>query len=370
MAELLPNFQFQISVFCERLQTFKGKNLFIMNIWNRIILLVLLFLTFSAQTTSAGDKTFLLEFKFVKDDILKYKMKTENIIDTAIGGEQQRAKNKTGFVWTQRVKDVDKIGTASIESTYKSVKANVNVGFMRNIYYDSTEEDGDKNQSMLSEAFNSMIGKSFIIIVAKDGEVLSVSGFNEILNDIITNLPGGPMRIAMADQFSRFYNDKTMIGLIQNGFQVLPKEEIKIGGSWSRSLIMETPVTPIRINSIYTFKEVRRFKGKRCAVIGIDTKIESVSNKEMQIPDRKEVGTDFLTSIKNGHGNGLFYFDIDKGRLVESTITAGFDVFVEMGNDPAYIVSKGDDEGLDRNNPVAMKMEQNIKTTISMELLN
>ncbi|MFV1950509.1 MAG: DUF6263 family protein [Nitrospinota bacterium] len=342
-----------------------------MNIWYRIIILVLLFTPFSARIARAENEAFLLQYEFVKDDILKYKMKIKNTIDTTIGGEQQRTKNKTGFVWIQKVKDVDKIGTASIEATYKSVKASINVGFMRNIYYDSTLEDSDRNQSMLSAAFNSMIGKNFIINVAKEGEVLSVSGFKEILDGIVANLPGGPMRMAMADQFSQFYNDETMTGLIQNVFHILPNEKIQIGGSWSRDMIMPTTIIPVRIKSIYTFKDVRRFKGKKCAVIEIDTKIESVSNKkETQILDREEGGPDFLISIKNGHGNGLFYFDIDKGRLIESTITAEFDVFVEMVMELAYInISGEDDGGLDFNNPAGMNIEQNIKTTISMELL-
>ncbi len=342
-----------------------------MNIWNSIIIIVLLFTPFSARIARAENEAFLLQYEFVKDDILKYKMKIKNTIDTTIGGEQQRTKNKTGFVWIQKVKDVDKIGTASIEATYKSVKASINVGFMRNIYYDSTLEDSDRNQSMLSAAFNSMIGKNFIINVAKEGEVLSVSGFKEILDGIVANLPGGPMRMAMADQFSQFYNDETMTGLIQNVFHILPNEKIQIGGSWSRDMIMPTTIIPVRIKSIYTFKDVRRFKGKKCAVIEIDTKIESVSNKkETQILDREDGGPDFLISIKNGHGNGLFYFDIDEGRLIESTITAEFDVFVEMVMELAYInISGEDDGGLDFNNPAGMNIEQNIKTTISLELL-
>ncbi|MBI5183592.1 MAG: hypothetical protein HY999_04450 [Nitrospinae bacterium] len=342
-----------------------------MNI-NRIILLFLLlfipFSFFSAQVTSSDDKVFLLKYKFVRDDILKYKMNIESTIDAIIGGEEQRAKNKTSFVWTQGVKDVDKIGTAQIETTYRSVKANINVGFMSNIYYDSTEGDSDKNQSMLSASFNSIIGKNFIIDVAKDGKVLSVSGFKDILDGIITNLPGGPMRLSMADQFSRFYNDKTMTGLIQNGFQILPNEEIKIGDSWSRSMIMPTPITLIKIKSIYTLKEVRYLKGKRSAVISIDTKIESVSDKEMEILDREEGGTDFLINIKNGHGDGIFYFDIDKGRVVESSITAEFDVSIKkIEKDIAYLDSSRDDKSLGLNTAVDMK--QNIKTNISMELL-
>ncbi len=169
-------------------------------------------------------------------------------------GETYRQKLNTGVNMTMNVADFNMEMTMDtyiemsfyvkkasskyyeIDVTYNSMRVSLD-GAGQSVTVD--ENSGDAMGSMLKK----MIGKSFFVKMGKTGEVLEISGLEEIMNTLFDDPAYGTEaeRQAVKEQFSQLFDGKSIMQQF-NGALVFPAEKVAPGDTWESEIEFPTPM--------------------------------------------------------------------------------------------------------------------------------
>lgn len=109
----------------------------------------------------------------------------------------------------------------------------------------------------LKKIFTGIVGRSFSLKVDENGKIIEVSGFTEMMEDMLKslNLPEEALetgRAALNDQ----YDEENIKSQFEQVFSFFPNKEVKEGDSWEKTFITGGKKMPARHSSIYKVKSV------------------------------------------------------------------------------------------------------------------
>jgi hypothetical protein len=119
---------------------------------------------------------------------------------------------------------------------------------MGNTTYDSkTPQKGEGEMNMM----DSLIGKSFSIFVAPNGDIVKVDS----LVDLINSLSASADKSASSEIASQF-SDTAVKLMMQNSFDIYPGKAVKVGETWSKKSQMGFSGIKVNVENTYILKSV------------------------------------------------------------------------------------------------------------------
>lgn len=129
--------------------------------------------------------------------------------------------------------------------TYDHIKMK-NTTPMGAMEYDSR---GEKKEEGMLSFMDSLIGKSFNLTIAPDGNIVKVENLSNIMNA----LPGeGAVKAELQKQFS----DTAIKQMMQNSFDIYPGKPVKVGETWKKNTSMGVSGFSINMENTYTLKSI------------------------------------------------------------------------------------------------------------------
>lgn len=278
---------------------------------------LLFFFTAIALTFSACKSEEELTLKFSPTVSKKYEISMNYKQDADMGG-MGSMQNTIVFVYDLLIKEKDDDKNIMILSTFKKVGFDTKSP-QGNMSFDSDvkSEPKDMGSAMLAKIFGSLIGESFSLVVNQDGEVIEVKGMAEVFENMIKNLgldtvPGGMQAV---NGFKEQFSNKQFKKNFGESFNILPKEEVKIGDTWDINTSSDMMGMNMEAKNTYTLKEI---KGD-LAIVGL------VSSFNL---DKTQEGADAMKM--DGTQTGTIKIDINTGMTVDGAITQSISSSTQM----------------------------------------
>jgi hypothetical protein len=229
------------------------------------------------QTKSASH---LLQLNLEKGKTYEY----EIVQDQQQEMMEQKSEIRLNAAYLMDVVDV-KEGRQTVKVTYKRFKMYMKImDFVLDIDTDKPvapptgEEVRENPLGMMSAIFSGIRDKSFMMDLDKQGKVLSVTGFESIIRDMVSPLQlDENTRLQVDASLKDQFNEESIKDQFTPFFQIFPGKEIRTGDSWQTSW-----KTGGRMPSSYmTNYTVRDIDGDHVDLLS-ETKISS-DKKEMRI---------------------------------------------------------------------------------------
>ena len=207
------------------------------------------------------------------------------------------------------VMDVKEKSPQEIKSqfTYQDVSYNVSSA-MFSMKYNSKNpvENPSDMDKMMSDMFSAMIGKPFIVNIAPDGSVNSVSGMDAISESMVQSAASGnPMGAQIGASMKQQFNDEAMKSMFEQSLKIYPDHPVKVGDSWE----IEQNTSQSGMNSIiktkYTIKEIKN----NIATIQLESEVNM------------KPSTAGMEGNMSGTQSGIMLVDTKTGMPVSSEIS-------------------------------------------------
>ncbi len=272
----------------------------------------------ACQTTSKTANAKLLKFNLEQGKGYDYELVWD--MDTKVAG-QETAITMTGL-YTMDITGIDE-KVRSVTTAYKRIKMDMNVMGM-NLTMDSeapptAEGEGDGNPlGMMNKVMTAIVGKKFVIKADEEGNILEVTGFEKIINDMIDSMglePSAKAQVdaSMKDQFS----EQSIKDQFAPIFTIFPNKEVKVGDTWDKSFSTGGKMAA-KHTTTYTVKEI---DGDH-VTLSANTKIASKEEDGQQI---------------SGSQTGKIIVDSKSGLM----INAEFDQDIEVKAEGQTVAVKG-----------------------------
>jgi hypothetical protein len=279
------------------------------------VLLVTIAATHSCKTSGAAAGT---TFKFNLEKGKTYDYGIVWDMDQKISN--QDTKISLGGIYSVEVKE-EKEGIKNLTGMYKSFRLYMKMaGLEMDINSEKPaeavgEEDAKKNPAeMMSKIFSAIVGKSFNMQVNEEGNVLSVSGFDEIVNGLVDSVSANEnmkmqIRASLKDQF----NEQAVKDQFAQIFTIFPNKKVKVGDSWEKHFQVGGKM-PAKFSTAYTVKHV---EGNQ-VTLSAKSNISSAGEGEIQVN-----GDQTGTLLVNGETGLVLNAEFDQSI---DTKVQGFDV--------------------------------------------
>jgi len=254
-----------------------------------VVLIITLFSFWSCNNSSADAR--VLKFNLEKGKTYDF----EIVMD--LDQEVMQQNNKIGFIASYALAVTEDDGKIkSLTGEYKDFKMSMKM-MGQEINIDGAKkpvqlnEDSSQNNplALLSNAFSGIIGKKFNLKVDETGNILEVTGFEELISGMIDamNLTEEKKLMVTASLKDQFNAEKIRESFAPL-FNIYPDKPIKTGDSWERSYKLKSG-SAIKYSTKYTLKS---FNGEN-ALLNVNTRIESVSDTTAStiLGDMKMSGT-------------------------------------------------------------------------------
>lgn len=175
-----------------------------------------------------------------------------------------------------------------LSATYDRIQMKTNAPGMGEINYDSKDEN---TKDPTDGALKDMIGKSFTITIAPNGDIVSMDGLSNIT-------PSGASGL----------DENSMKQMMQTSFNFYPDKPVKPGDSWTKTSTMNMQIFTMSVDSKYTLKEI---KGD-LAIIDVNSNINMAPGNN---PEMKDIKIEL-----SGSQTGTMEVETASGQVLSSNI--------------------------------------------------
>jgi hypothetical protein len=148
---------------------------------------------------------------------------------------------------------------------------------MMNVEFDSAAENQDESNPM-SKSFGAIVGQSYDLVITPTGKVLSVTGFDKVMDKILASVNGNQ---AMADEVAanikQQFGEESIKTSIEMMTAIYPENPVSVGESWVVKGMIKSGME-LNSESNYTLKSVANGQWN---IEGVTT---LVSNSDLAIP--------------------------------------------------------------------------------------
>ena len=266
--------------------------------------------------SSASYADFPIEYQLRLETGSVYQLTMETTLSSnmIIDSQRQTMEQSNLNKYTYNVESVDENGNMRIAVTYDRIKFNSKIG-PQQIEYDS--EFPPDYYEPATIGFKALVGSVINIEITSSGEILEISGIDEIIDNILAeaNLPETEFKAKFeSDIRSQFGYDATKQALEQiSGFY--PDKPIMVGESWSKDIDI-TLGFPMKISSNYKLESSEDGISK----ILVNSVISSRDNLEQIVMGP----ISFIYDI-DGSQNGVINVEESSGIAVSIELTQEFE---------------------------------------------
>lgn len=181
-------------------------------------------------------------------------------------------------------------------------------------------------EDILEEMSNSLTYRPFTIIMAKTGEILKVSGMDQVIEEALIDLPFGSYdeRLQAIEQMKQMAGDQSIAGNLEMASLIFPEKAASVGHKWDTT----TQLTGGLSGMVFNTYEIKEIRNDWVLVSGISTikhneeeSLVELSGMEMEI----EMSGNMFSTIK---------VDRKTGWIISSDIFQEIDGFFIMGANP------------------------------------
>jgi hypothetical protein len=146
---------------------------------------------------------------------------------------------------------------------------------------DSKERDSG---NPLDKIISNMINKEFFVVINEKGKVKEIKNTDNLYKNLFDGIPQitEEQKQKIAKTFKESFNDKTFKNNLENGFYMIPSEEVALKESWTNSFKTELNGTKMNLKNTFT---LTKLKPNKYAIIAGKSFITAKINKEKSNAD-------------------------------------------------------------------------------------
>lgn len=195
-----------------------------MKLKNMAVILVLLCAVFAA---GGYPKAFAFSLDAAQGDQYVVHMVDNQETVVTLKNRETQVKETTDMLLSMHVSAVSQ-DSVTIQYRYDALKVNIQTEG-RQTSYDSKASSPN---GPLSNLYGRIIGKGFTVVLDKQGKILSVSGIDELLQEMTDDIPGTEaQKQAFKKMMQQSFGDEAMKSLLEQSMRNYPAE-VKTGDSW------------------------------------------------------------------------------------------------------------------------------------------
>jgi hypothetical protein len=161
----------------------------------------------------------------------------------------------------------------------------------------------------MEKIFHALVGQQFTMLINQQGELVKVGGFNKLIDNIVDSaaiwfhLPDETKQ-GMRDGMAKQFNEKSIIDMMRQSFNILPGKPVKPGEAWTKNIDVQGE-TPQKMSTVYKLVSVSGNK----ATIDLQTKVDALSSADI---------------ILKGTQQGTIVVDTRTGMVISSNMSQDF----------------------------------------------
>ena len=255
----------------------------------------------------------------------KYEYQTEMIqnIKQSFMGQEMPIETEMNVTYLMEIREKT-TQEAQVQVTYSDVAYIVSSPMMK-MGYDSKNpiENPSEMDQILAKMFSNMIGQSFMLLIASDGSVKSVTGMDAISENMIKAVSAnGQMALQLGASMRQQFSDDAMKSSFEQSFKIYPANVVKAGDSWNTDYTMTMNNMNTNVKTKYILKDVSR----NMATVAAESDIEMSASVEME---GKLTGTQTGTMIVDARTGMPVTSDMSQ-NIKGAVKTQGIDVQMEL----------------------------------------
>ncbi len=242
-------------------------------------------------------------------------------VTQTIEGEKQVMEQSNLVVWDYNILSKDNDGNFEIMAKYARIKSSQKLGFQ------SVEFDSDNPPDYLDQStagFKALIGSELNLKLSANGKVLSVDGFEEMLDKIVKelNIPDTPQKTEVMANLRNQFGEEALRQSFEQMTAFYADKPIDIGEVWHNDISIESGF-PMAIESDLTLAS----RENAVSEINIVSKLKSDPGSE-----GIDMGLFTLYYAIDGEQKGLIKMDEASGLPIKSDIEQSFSGTVTVKN--------------------------------------
>jgi hypothetical protein len=197
-----------------------------------------------------------------------------------------------------------------------------------------------------------LVGSAFEVEMKPTGEIVSLTGIDDLMNKVGAGSQAGPMGGMLAKSF----NDASMKRSMET--VVLPDKALADGETWKRTSTFDVPsLGKLKIDYDFKLDGMESAAGSKAAKIGVLYAMSLAGGKpDMSgMPGADQFDVDL--TIDDAKGDGTIRFAPDLGRVLETKLASDMDVNMNLN-------PKGDKAGAGAAMKLAVQIHQKLSTTL------
>ncbi|KXK54551.1 MAG: hypothetical protein UZ07_CHB004002527 [Chlorobi bacterium OLB7] len=181
-------------------------------------------------------------------------MATDQDITQEVAGQKITINQMMGMGYRYQVQSVDDAGTATITMAYDSIVVR-NKTPMGEVNFNSADLSSDATPE--TAPYRAMVGAAFTLKLTKMGKVESITGMEEMMGKIVSEMgTGDPAQKAAIEQsLKRMISNEAMAETIERSMNIYPTTPVAVGDSWNHNMEVAM-MMPMTVNTTYTLKNV------------------------------------------------------------------------------------------------------------------
>ncbi len=250
-----------------------------------------------------------LRINLNEGDVYRIRMNATQELSQTVNDQEQNTLQSFGYEYVYSVQEVDIEGNAHIDVVYDWVLYEQN-GPMGRVHYDSSDPSAEVDPTAL--AFSGLVGNGFSMIVSPQGEVLEISGLNEMYAGMLgkMELPNAEARAVLEQMLTQLFGEEGLKEEMNSTLFEFPEEAVQVGESWTdtteTSLIM-----PFTIENTYTLHSYEH------PIVTIAVSSIISTDPEGSIAELGGIEFRYLLS---GEQEGIVEIDVETGMTTRSQI--------------------------------------------------
>ena len=172
--------------------------------------------------------------------------------------------------------DISGVQNNSVQAqfVYKFIEYLVSTPMFTIEYHSEKQPENPTAQDvMIRKLFQTLIDKPFDMVISADGTVESVTGMDQIMDEMILAVSADGLDVKqMAESIKQQYSDVAIKNNFEQSLKIYPDQPVKAGDSWEKSHQIQISGMNAKTISFYTLKEIKKKK----AYIDVRSDIELV----------------------------------------------------------------------------------------------
>jgi len=236
----------------------------------------------------------------------------------------QKLSNQSTVIQTAMGTEMEIIMTNIADTEFRIIEANKDAFLIQVKYVDMVTEMEAANQKMsykssapkendpVSQMMANIIGKTFEMVLSKDGRVLEIRNTSVLWDGLEERLPdlSQDQIIALIEELKKQYGLEAFSSNMQLVTQIYPEEPIGIGETWNKNTQM---INMITLNSQREFT-LESIEGNVARV-----KSKTVISTPENSPTVKQQGIEMSYNL-DGSQEGMILVDLNTGWILEANI--------------------------------------------------